>query len=172
MADRVDSRLLGSLLTEHGAALALWATQWTDAPEDAVQDALIKLAAQRIAPDNPVAWLYRAVRNRAISLARSGSRRRRHEAIAARLRPVWEQADESHVDPAAMAEALDALENHLREVVVARVWGRLSFEQIAAAMEISTSTAHRHYGAALDALRERLGATCPNENPTKNLSRR
>jgi hypothetical protein len=63
----VTPELLGCLLDEHGGALALYAVQWTDAADDCVQEALIELARQPAVPASPVGWLYRVVRNRAIS---------------------------------------------------------------------------------------------------------
>jgi RNA polymerase sigma-70 factor (ECF subfamily) len=64
---------------------------------------------------------------------------------------------------------LAALDPELREVVVARTWGGLGFEQIAALVGCSTSTAHRRYLAGLAVLRERLEITC--RTPTKTTSR-
>ena len=49
----MDPDLLGNLLDQHAAALELYAGQWCDATEDVVQDAFLKLAAQRVLPDNP-----------------------------------------------------------------------------------------------------------------------
>ena len=43
----IDAEQLGRLLDEHGAALALYATQWTDSPDDCVQEALVELARLR-----------------------------------------------------------------------------------------------------------------------------
>ncbi len=66
----IDAEQLGRLLDEHGAALALYASQWTDSADDCVQEALVELARQRQAPDHIVAWLYRVVKNRALNAAR------------------------------------------------------------------------------------------------------
>jgi RNA polymerase sigma-70 factor (ECF subfamily) len=43
-----------------------------------------------------------------------------------------------------------------REVIVARIWGGLTFEDIACVADCSVPTAHRRYHAGLAALRERL----------------
>jgi len=173
MADGITPELLGRLLDEQGGALALFAAQWTDSPDDCVQEALIELARQRPVPDSPVAWLFRVVRNRAISRARSARRRERHESRAWELRQSerapreGEAPAEPLADPDAIAAALASLEAELREVVVARTWGGLGFQQIAALVGCSTSTAHRRYVAGLAALRERLNETCPaNTNST------
>ncbi len=175
MADGITPELLGRLLDEQGGALALFAAQWTDAPDDCVQEALIDLARQRPAPDSPVAWLFRAVKNRAISRARSARRRQHHETLAGELRLLTgsvrdgaydsagaspSRAERLYAEPEEVAAALASLADELREVVVARTWGDLGFEDIAALVGCSTSTAHRRYIAGLAALRERLDATC------------
>jgi RNA polymerase sigma-70 factor (ECF subfamily) len=165
---RVTPELLGRLLDEQGGALALYAAQWTDAADDCVQEALIELARQPVAPASPLAWLYRVVRNRAISSFRSARRRERREALASRLRPreLDGESAEPVFDAEELAAALEALPEELREAVVARTWGGLGFEQIAALAGCSTSTAHRRYEAGLTALRERLDVSCHNHTAT------
>ena len=151
---------LASLLSEHGAALALFAAQWTDAADDCVQEALIRLAGQATWPDNVVAWLYKVVKNQAISQARSGGRRQRHEALAARLRPEVAAGNDALVDLETLSAALGSLDPGLQEVLVAKVWGKLTLEEIADAVGKSKSAVHRQYAMAIAALRERLGVTC------------
>jgi len=151
---------LARLLSEHAAALALFAAQWTDAADDCVQEALIRLAGQVPWPDNAVAWLYRVVKNQAINQARSGDRRRRHECLAARLRQEASDSGEAPVDTNTLAAALESLDPAQREVLVAKVWGKLTLEQIAEVVGGSKSAVHRRYEAALAALREKLGVTC------------
>ncbi len=179
MADGISPELLGRLLDEQGGALALFAAQWTAAADDCVQEALIELARQRPVPDNPVAWLFRVVRNRAISRARSARRRERHESLVGRFkledgedRAGDGREGEAPAEPEEVAIALESLAPELREVVVARTWGGLGFEQIAALVGCSTSTAHRRYEAGLAALRERLEVTCPTSTNTKIHSRK
>jgi RNA polymerase sigma-70 factor (ECF subfamily) len=152
--------LLGLLLDTRAAALALYARQWCAAPEDVVQEAFARLAALRSPPGDPVAWLYRAVRNGAISAGRSDLRRRRHESAAA-CTEWFLPAEGAALDGATATAAVEALPPDEREVVVAHLWGGLTFEQIAAITGVSSSTAHRRYQAALAALRERLGVPCP-----------
>jgi len=160
MAAPIDSTVLEQLICDHSAALELFAVQWTTLPEDCVQEAFVKLAGQAPPPDQPLPWLYRVVRNRAISVHRSQERRKRRETAAATERPQWTVNSRwSADDLAEVTSALKAIDTHLREVVVARVWGGLSFEQIATVLEISTSTAHRHYEAGLLSLRDRLNTS-------------
>jgi RNA polymerase sigma-70 factor (ECF subfamily) len=153
--------LLGRLVDEHAAALVLYARQWCATAEDVVQDAFLKLIAQKPPPTNVVPWLYRVVRNAAVSASRAERRRRRHEAAAAERAPAWFAAAEATaLDVATVTASLQALPIEQREVIVAHLWGGLTFEQIAEVAGCSSSTAHRWYGAGLSALRERLRVSC------------
>jgi len=58
---------LARLVDEHAAALVLYARQRCANPEDVVQEAFLRLVEQRQAPDSPAAWLFRVVRNLAVS---------------------------------------------------------------------------------------------------------
>ena len=160
MNNRVTPELLGHLLDEHGGALALFASQWCDSPDDCVQDALIELARQRVVPPNPVAWLFRVVRNRAISDWRAQRRRERRELFAHRLRREERGPSDEALDATEVAAAVASLPDEQREIVVARTWGELNFEQIAELVGCSISTAHRRYEAGLATLRERLELPC------------
>jgi RNA polymerase sigma-70 factor (ECF subfamily) len=159
----MDPDLFGRLVDEHAAALVLYARQWCAAPEDVVQEAFLKLVTQRKPLEKPVAWLYCVVRNAAISAFRSAQRRRRYETAAARPEPWFLPAEYSAVDRESAVAGLQALPPDQREVIVAHLWGGLTFEQIAELMGSSASTVHRWYGAGLSALRERLGVPCPRK---------
>jgi RNA polymerase sigma factor (sigma-70 family) len=149
------------LWDEHGAALALYARQWCDGPEDVVQEAFLLLVRQVVAPDNPVAWMYRVVRNRAINASRSRGRQSRRESAAAGRGEAWfEPTEGDRLDAAAAAEALRHLPFEQREAIVARLWGGLSFDEIARLSESSLSKVYRNYRRGLAALRERLEGSC------------
>jgi RNA polymerase sigma factor (sigma-70 family) len=164
----MSPELLGRLVDEHTPALVLYARQWCAAPEDIVQEAFLKLVAQRRPPDQPVAWLYRVVRNAAVSAWRSARRRRRHEANAAAQMPAWFlPTPDARLDIEAATQALQALPLEQRETIVAHLWGGLTFEQIAEVTGTSASTAHRWYAAGLAGLRERLDVPCPKTSPTR-----
>ncbi|OHB72685.1 MAG: hypothetical protein A2V70_06270 [Planctomycetes bacterium RBG_13_63_9] len=163
----VDPQLLTRLLDEHGPALVLYAQQWCQTPEDVVQEAFLRLMRQSAVPENVVGWLYRVVRNGAISASRSARRRLRREAAVAQSGEPWfEASDAARLDVAAATAALRELPIEQRETIVARLWGGLSLREIAELTGSSTSTAHRWYEAGLAALRERLGAACPEKNDT------
>src|SRR5438270_2406943 len=83
----MDPTVFGQLVDEHAAALELYARQWCAAPEDVVQEAFLKLVAQREMPRQVVPWLFRVVRNEAISVLRSLQRRRKHETRSMEQQP-------------------------------------------------------------------------------------
>ncbi|MHC4176344.1 MAG: RNA polymerase sigma factor [Planctomycetota bacterium] len=166
----VGPELLTRLLDEHGGALVLYAQQWCDVPEDVVQEALLQLVRQGEPPENVVGWVYRVVRNGAISASRSARRRGRREAAAAhRSEPWFDPSPSERLDAAAATAALRQLPIEQREAVVARLWGGLTLEQIAELTGSSTSTVHRRYQSGLSALRERLGIACPKKNKRNTL---
>src|SRR5262245_54791211 len=122
---------LGRLVDQHARALALYARQWCASPEDVVQEAFVRLAAQVQPPDNLAAWLYRVVRNAAISAGRSERRRRRHESAAAAKRTAWfVPAENTMLDADTATAALQGLPPEQRETIVAHLWGGLTFEQV------------------------------------------
>jgi RNA polymerase sigma factor (sigma-70 family) len=149
--------ILGELVDRHGRALMLYARQWCSAPEDVVQEAFLKMVSYRPAPNKIVAWLYRVVRNAAISASRAENRRRRHEAAAAEYCLPWLEANEEAIlDGRAVTQALKALPAEPREAITLHLWGGLTFEEIAEVTGCSSSTAHRWYASGLELLRERL----------------
>jgi RNA polymerase sigma factor (sigma-70 family) len=148
------------LFDRHAAALELYAAQWVCAPADVVQEAFLRLVRQKQQPDRPAAWLYRVVRNAAISASRSEQRRTRHEQAASRNNPLLFDSDpDSPFDASTASRALSELPADEREVLIARIWGGLTFEEIGEVSGVSTSAAHRRYEAALSTLRQRLGVT-------------
>lgn len=163
----VTPELIGQLIDAHAAALELFAAQWPCSAVDVVQDAFIEFARLPAPPDNARAWLFRVVRNGALGEVRSSLRRRRRELVVGAERSARFVADRAAaLQPSDAAEALAGLSQELREVVVARMWGGLTFEQIGELTETSTSTAARRYEEAISILRTRLGVACPNKKMT------
>jgi len=166
----VTPERLARLLDAHAAALELFAAQWTRAAADVVQESFVELARQPVVPDNIVAWLYRVVRNRASSEARSARRRKQRESAFAAGNQDWFQpTDEGDLDPQDAAGTIGGLSDELREVVVARIWGGLTFEQIAEITQTSVSTAFRRYEEAISILRTRLRIPCPNNKNSPKI---
>ncbi|HEY2881590.1 MAG TPA: sigma-70 family RNA polymerase sigma factor [Pirellulales bacterium] len=153
-----EPELLGQLLDRHAPALVLFARQWCATPEDVIQEAFVRLAAQAQCPNDPVAWLYKVVRNGAISAARSQGRRRRHEVAAAEQAGQWfDERPEAALDAQTASAALAELPADTRELIVAHLWGDLTFAQIAELVGSPSSTVHRKYQAGLATLRNLLG---------------
>ena len=155
----VGPELLGRLFDGHAAGLAVYARQWCDGPEDVVQEAFVQLARQRAVPGLVVPWLYRTVRNGAIAASRGARRRRSREARASAGEAWFASADE-RIDAAEATRLLDELEPEVREAIVARLWGGLTFEEVARLQDCSTATAYRRYQAGLERLHEKLEGPC------------
>ena len=173
--NRMDPDQLGRLIDRHARGLALFARQWCDCAEDVVQEAFLKLVSERSTPRDPAAWLYRTVKNSALNAGRSERRRRIREQAAAAERPAWfesPRARESRgtaIDPEEACAQLADLPDREREVIIARIWGELSFEQIGAVLGGSSSSVHRLYQSGMQILRERLGAeSCPKTEKTRS----
>ena len=154
---------LADLVDRYAAALVLYARQWCASPEDVVQSAFLKLVSCRTPPDNLLPWLYRVVRNAAIDASRAARRRTRYETAAADSAPKWfaPSYDPTGLDAKSAADALAHLPAETREIIVAHLWGGLTFEQIAQAVGSSAATCYRRYAAGLDTLRQKLGAERP-----------
>ena len=158
----MNAQLLGTLLDQHGAALALYARQWCSVPEDVVQEAFLKLFAQSSWPRDPVPWLYRVVRNGALDQAKTERRRKVREAKAG---ATWfAEPEVEGLSAEAAVAALQQLPHETREILVARLWGGLTFEQIGVIAGCVASSAHRRYEAGLAQLRQLLGEPCPTKS--------
>ena len=160
----MDVKRLAKLVDMHAAALELFAARWTASPEDCVQEAFVRLAAEPTEPRQVVGWLYRVVRNLALNAARSERRRRQREQQFSRLRPaVFENPSES-LDAAQVSDVLSRLPPQVSEIIVLRIWSQLSFEEIAELLQCSASSAHRRYRRALAEVRKHLETCSCHEN--------
>jgi RNA polymerase sigma-70 factor (ECF subfamily) len=145
----------------HSAALILLARQWLPSradAEDVVQEAFVRFWRSRHRVAEPAAYLYACVKHCALDWLRGRKRQvRREEAHARPEAEAWFMdslvQDERR---AAIEAALGGLPENQREVLVMRIWGGLSFPQIAAALGISANTAASRYRYALAKLREQL----------------
>jgi RNA polymerase sigma-70 factor (ECF subfamily) len=152
------------LVDTYGPPLMVYARQWCRAPEDVVQDAFLKLIALGQPPREVVPWLYRVVRNGAMDAGKTSRRRQRREQIVARPERWFLEPAVDGLDAETAIAALESVPIEQREVIVARIWGGLSFEEIAAVGGCSASSAFRRFNAGIDALRRKLGEPCPNRS--------
>lgn len=155
------SRQVPQLFEAHSDRLVLYARTWLD-PElarDVVQEAFVRLL-EGPAPEEPVGWLYRVVRNLSVTRLRRAAAQARGGAELARTPPLL--ADDPSA-PLAAADALAALARlpaQQREIVVLRIYAGLTFEAAAAIVGISAAGAFREYRAALTSIREHLESAC------------
>ena len=106
------------------------------------------------------ALLYSAVRTTAIDFSRSFSRRQIRE------NRVFEEGDgetiwfqrrlETEERNSLLEDAVQQLSKQQQEVVVLKVWGELTFQEIAETLTISNNTAASRYRYALDHLKKQL----------------
>jgi RNA polymerase sigma factor (sigma-70 family) len=161
MSKRLSRDGMAEIVDAHADALLLFARQWSSgAAEDVVQEAFLQLVRRVKAndpPENVVVWLHRVIRNELITRHHGCHRARAREKRVASERPRWfEPSVDTRLDATRAAEQLETLPIEQRETVVARIWGGLSFEEIADLTKTSRSTAHRRYLSAIDTLRKAL----------------
>ena len=158
-------RNLERLYDDHAQALYAFLLNLTrneDDPRDVLQELFIKLARQPGLLDDvreERAFLIRLAHNAAIDLMRRrGTRAKHQEQFAAETLTLFAHADDPDEQSfrAALAEALGELPPDQRAVVHLKLWEELTFEQIAAVLEIPPNTAASRYRYGLDKLRDRL----------------
>jgi len=147
-------------VAEHGPKLLLFARQQsrteTDA-QDLVQDAVVE-CWRRTAGDPPsLSLVFATIRRRAIDLARSNERRSRRELSTDPVGPAWfDTSAEDRERIGAIQAAMTQLPEIYREVVTLKIWGELTFAEIAAALELNPHTAASRYRYGLEALRKQM----------------
>lgn len=156
----------GRWLDEHAARLLLFARQQcrlsADA-EDLLQEALVetwgRTGGDRIPP---LPLVYATIRRRAIDRARSDDRRHSREASTAPDRDAWFDVHPADAEFSAHLEALvKTLPAIQAEVIVLKMWGGLTFAEIAEALHVSQNTAASRYRYGIEALRAQFKEVAP-----------
>ena len=156
---------LAGLYDNHAQALYAFLLNLTRDEEDTrdvLQEVFVKLARQPRVLDgvrDERAFLIRLAHNAAIDvMRRRGTQEKHHEQFGAQTVAPFAPADDPDQQSfrAALAEALVELPPDQRAVVHLKLWEELTFEQIAAALEIPPNTAASRYRYGLDKLRDRL----------------
>jgi RNA polymerase sigma-70 factor (ECF subfamily) len=155
-------------LAENGPRLLLFARSWGKSREDAedlVQEAMLKMWHYQQKeergggpPDLPL--VFSTIRFGGLMLHRSEKRRRKREEAIVYLHdfqdvwldPVLEEDEEAVM----LREAVQNLSDKLREVVVMKTWGGLTFAQISEVLAISPNTAASRYRYALEQLTQSM----------------
>ncbi|MGI8603584.1 MAG: RNA polymerase sigma factor [Verrucomicrobiales bacterium] len=167
-----DSRAWKAWFAKHGPRLLLFARQQTrtDADaEDVLQDAVLRLwksglvqKSEEGTEEPSLAAAFTQIRRAAIDQARKNIRQANREQRAVDLGEdqtgvVWfESSLEDDERAHAIEEAMKKLPDYYREVLTLKIWGELTFEQIAETLDIPMNTAASRYRYALQQLRRIL----------------
>jgi RNA polymerase sigma factor (sigma-70 family) len=149
----IDARELEALLDRYWAPLIASIGGSHLEAEDTVQSAFVKLAAEDPVPSNCAAWLFAVTKRLSINERVSQSKRRSRELLVASQKAKVDGSTGNSGD-LELRDLLNTLEECEREVVVARIWGGLSFDQIASAFGDSKATVWRAYQSGISRLRE------------------
>lgn len=153
-------------LDEHSSRLYAYARQrcsYREDAEDMIQDALVRLwhyqeERNQVPPDLPLA--YSVLRFVAMDHGKKQGRKKRKEEAVVFLHDRddhWlDTSAEDDEDAVTLRQAVDSLGEKLREVVTLKIWGGLTFNQIAESMAISQNTAASRYRYALEQLERKL----------------
>lgn len=153
-------------LAENGSRLLLFARGWSNCRQDAedlVQEAILRMWHFQAdkggsTPDLPL--VFSTIRFCGLNHHRSESRRRKREGSVIYLNdfqdvwldPVLEEDEEALI----LRDAVQNLSQKLREVVVMKFWGGLTFLQISETLAISPNTAASRYRYAMEQLSHEL----------------
>lgn len=155
----------------HGPAWRLLAARWSDSPDDCVQQALLRLINQTPSPNDPVAWMFRVVRNLAIDSRRRTSRGREAIEHLASRQPAWtEVSPELGLELAELNAALHELADEEATIVMGRIWGQLTYAQLGEVLGCSPPTVMRRFQAALTQLGKRLEGSSHCSPPASRRS--
>jgi RNA polymerase sigma factor (sigma-70 family) len=149
----MDAAHLGRLVNDIAPALLAMAHGRGLDAEDIVQQAFLALLKASVPPSNVPAWLFGTVRKLALMQVRANGRRERREKGAARHEVCLPRDPDRSLDLEMVMAELDADD---RDMVLARVHGGLSCEEIGTMMGFSATTAWRRLDAAMAAIRLRL----------------
>jgi RNA polymerase sigma-70 factor (ECF subfamily) len=140
------------LYEQHGRGLIAYACAFLPgfaSAEDVLHGVFERLLRGGIRIEgSPVSYLYRAVRNAALNDLRNRSR-------DTSLNDAWIETSPGNKDEAiALQSALRGLPDEQREVVTLKIWGQMTFEEIASTLAIPAKTAESRYRYGLAKLKE------------------
>jgi len=155
------------LLIEIGDKLYLYARQLCHNDADAadiVQEAFLRVwrahGRERVAEADIVPTCYAAVRYAALDHRRRTARRQARELKAGAClydeTPIFEPAIKPDEEMAGIEAAIRELPTEQREALTLKIWGELTFQQIATVTDESPNTVASRYRLALAALRRKL----------------
>ena len=166
---------LGGWIGRYGGPLTYWLRGRCSNPDDVVQETFCRLMQQKPLPERVGAWLFQVAANLAKEEVRCSRRREDREARVAR-RESTNAAGYARVEQDEVRELVEALPQQLREVVIARLWGELTWAELAELLQTPQTSLYRRYEEALAELRVKLepnqqrGGACPQNHSPVNGS--
>lgn len=151
-----------AFMARHGGAALLYARQITGTlqdAEDALHDGFMRFWRQRSRARDEAGLFFACVRTAALDLQRAARRRvRREESLAG---PWFDLPDDAASRTEEVEKALRELNAAQREVVVLKIWGGLTFAEVAEVLHESPNTVAGRYR---DALAKMTAALLPEVN--------
>jgi len=154
-------------LEEHGPRFLLFARHQARSEADAqdlVQEAIFESWERRgDGEPPPAALVFATIRRRAIDLARRAESRKGREVLAAEDYPeLWfDSKPEDRERDLFLQQAMNKLPAIYRDVITLKLWGDLTFAEIAVALDIPANTAASRYRYGLAELRDLTKAIFP-----------
>lgn len=121
--------------------------------EDVLQDTFAALLKVTVSPAQPQHYILRAYRNRSLNYRRNWWRRFRAEWESAQW---FEPGSAENPKEAAAMRCLAELPVEQREVIVLKIWQRLTFEEIGEVLELSPNTAAGRFRYGMEKLRRAM----------------
>lgn len=156
-----------AVIDRYGDALLLYAKRWScsnAAAEDLVQEGFVRLwrssNGQDLTEKDMPGCLYVSIRRAALDRIRSDARRKDRETAAvgdaASECQLFAGPDEAGEERIALEAAIRNLPGEQGEVLLMKIWGGLTFREIAGALDASPNTVASRYRLALESLRKTL----------------
>lgn len=151
---------------ENGPRLLLFARGWSttrEGAEDLVQETMLRMwhyQAERGGHPPDLALAFSTIRFCGLNQKRTDSRRKKREESIIYLNDfedVWlDPALEDDEEAILLREAVQRLAPKLRDVITMKIWGNLTFQEIAQALGIPANTCASRYRYALMQLAQEL----------------
>lgn len=153
----ISSEQLASAIDRWGGKLRFWLLLRTPDADDILQETFCKLVQQKTFPERPSAWLFQVAANLIRQESRRNKRRKLREERVAATEAVDSPADLSLLQ-AEVQESLSKIKPEMRDIILLKIWGEMTYSEIGKTLGLSTATAHRRYEEALTQLRTLCGA--------------
>lgn len=134
---------------------ALSITRDRGSAEDAVLDALLAVSELQHRPDDLLSYVYRTVRNKALHSVKQ-SRRFSFESDYSQFIDQQSQSAEQQVFLRQLMSHLESLEGNQQQVLIMKLFGDLTFDEIARITDNSPNTVASWYRRGLKKLKESI----------------